>query len=152
MIIEVGELLKYLAVFGISMVKFAGGPLMGIGSGLSLVETIIFTFLGMMTSVLLFSTLLGEPFKLWLSNLFSKNRKLFSNKTRRIVKVWNSFGLRGVAFLTPILFTPIIGTLIAASFGETRKRIFIYMMVSAFFWAIVMSSFVYFIKNGVHIA
>lgn len=152
MMIEAAELLKYLAVFGISMVKFVGGPLMGAGSGLSLFETILFTFLGMMASVLLFSTLLGASFKLWLANLFNKNKKLFSNKTRRIVRVWNSFGLKGVAFLTPILFTPIVGTLIAASFGETRKRILLFMMVSALFWSVVISTFIYLVKNGGQLA
>ncbi|TAH26054.1 MAG: hypothetical protein EAZ07_05025 [Cytophagales bacterium] len=151
LIIEMEALLKYLAVFGISMVKFVGGPLMGAGAGLSLVETILFTFLGMMASVLLFSTLLGQSFKTWLSNKFQRNKKLFSNKTRRIVRVWNSFGIKGVAFLTPILFTPIVGTLIAASFGESQKRIIFFMSISALFWSVIISSVIYILKNGVQL-
>ncbi len=145
---EVSELFKYLAVFATSMIKFIGGPLLGAGSGIGFVETIALTFFGMMTSVILFSTFIGDRFKNWLANTIYKNKKVFSTKSRRIVKVWRSYGLQGVAFLTPILFSPIVGTLIAASFGETRKRIFIYMMVSAIFWSVLLSTIIYLIKNG----
>ena len=146
--VQIDELLKYLAVFATSMIKFIGGPLLGAGSGIGFVETILLTFFGMMTSVVLFSTLLGDRFKNWLSSTIYKNQKVFSNKSRRIVRVWKSYGLQGVAFLTPILFSPIVGTLIASSFGETRKRIFIYMMVSAIFWSVLLSTIIYLIKNG----
>lgn len=145
---EISEMLKYLAVFATSMIKFIGGPLLGAGSGIGFVETIVLTFFGMMTSVILFSTILGNRFKNWLANTIYKNKKVFSTKSRRIVRVWRSYGLQGVAFLTPILFSPIVGTMIAASFGETRKRIFIYMMVSAIFWSVLLSTIIYLIKNG----
>lgn len=141
------EWMKYMAVFAISMFKFVGGPLTGVVTGLSLTETIIFTFLGMMASVLLFVVLLGDTIKKWIKLKFNRNKKLFSNKNRRIVRVWNGFGLKGVAFLTPILLTPIVGTMIATSFGETKTRIVSFMMISALFWSIVISSCIYLFKN-----
>jgi hypothetical protein len=49
------------------------------------------------------------------------------------------YGLLGVSLLTPVLFTPIGGTIVAASFGENRKRIFKYMLVSAVLWAVIFS-------------
>jgi hypothetical protein len=143
------ELLKYLAVYFTSMLKFIGGPLLGIGSGLSFWETAILTCLGMMTSVFIFSTLAGNGFKKWISSTFFKKSKLFSSKNRKVVKVWRNYGLKGVAFLTPVFFTPIGGTLIAASFGETKQRIFVYMFVSSVFWSFIFSFVLFIFRNGI---
>ena len=143
------EFLKYIAVYLTSMLKFVGGPLLGIGSGLTFWETAILTSFGMMTSVFIFSTVLGANFRNWIQATFYKNRKLFSAKNRKLVKVWRNYGLKGVAFLTPLFFTPIGGTLIAASFGETRKRIFLYMFASSAFWSIVFSLALFLFKSGI---
>lgn len=145
------EVIKYLAVYCTSMLKFVGGPLMGIGSGLTFWETAILTNLGMMTSVFIFSTVLGKTFKGWFFSTFYKNRKLFSAKNRKVVKIWKNYGLKGVAFFTPLLLTPIGGTLIAASFGETRQRIFCYMLVSSMFWSFTFSLFLFLLKHNVHL-
>lgn len=132
-----------------SMIKFIGGPMLGIGSGLTFWETAILTSFGMMTSVFLFSTVFGSGFRKWILSNFYRNRKLFSSKNRRLVKVWRNYGLKGVAFLTPLFFTPIGGTLIATSFGETRKRIFLYMFASSAFWSIVFSLVLFLLKSGI---
>lgn len=136
MLEEVGQ---YIVVFALSMLKFIGGPLLGKVYGLSIVETAVLTSMGMMTSVYIFSSFFGNIIHDFILNKFYKNRKLFSKKNRRTVKIWRAYGLKGIAFLTPILFTPIGGTIVAASFGESRKRIFKYMLVSAVFWACIFS-------------
>lgn len=141
------EVYKYLAVLLSSAFKFIAGPLLGVASGLTLVETIILTSVGMMISVFCF-TLAGERFKCWFIKTFYKNRKLFSAKNRRMVKVWRNYGIKGVAFLTPVIFTPILGTLIASSFGEPKKSIFMHMLISSIFWASIFSLFLFALKSG----
>ena len=136
------EIWKYLTVYLSSMVKFIIGPTSGVAFGLSLAETILFTVLGMMTSVLLVS-LLGTNLRKKMVARFAKNKKKFSTRNRRIVFVWKKFGLQGVAFLTPLLFTPIGGTILATAFGETPKRIFIHMLLSAVFWGLILSFLVH---------
>lgn len=139
---------KYIAVFFTSAVKFIAGPVLGIGAGLSFMETCIFTSLGMMASVLVFSSLAGNIFKSWFQRTFYKNQKLFSKRNRRLIRIWKSFGIKGVAFLTPILLSPIGGTLLAASFGESKKNIFFYMLASSVFWSFVFSLGLFAIRNG----
>ncbi len=134
----VAYLFKCLSVFLFSMIKFIGGPASGIAFGLNLLETILLSVLGMMTSVFIFSYV-GVWFKNHISPKIFKNKVLFSSKTRKIVAVWRRFGLKGVAFLTPIIFSPIIGTMVAVSFRETPKRIFLYMLLSATFWGVTLS-------------
>ncbi|QHT68015.1 hypothetical protein GXP67_15880 [Rhodocytophaga rosea] len=137
----VTQVAKYVTVFLLSMVKFIGGPISGAAAGLTWLETFIFTVAGMMTSVLIFS-LLGSSAKQKIFNRLQGKRKLFTPKNRRLVKIWRKYGLKGVAFLTPVFFSPIIGTVMAASFGETKQRIFFYMLGSALFWGVIFSVFI----------
>jgi uncharacterized membrane protein len=122
------------------MVKFVGGPLFGYMSGLSLPETIILTILGMMTTVLVIS-FVGNKIK---SSYFkNRKKKLFTRKNRKTVFIWKKYGLAGIAFLTPVIFSPIIGTAVAAAFGERPKRIVLFMLFSAVFWSFTLS-FIFF--------
>ncbi|MGB3617680.1 MAG: hypothetical protein WBA12_06130 [Catalinimonas sp.] len=137
------QLIKYVGVFLGSMLKFVAGPTAGVASGLTLVETFSLTVLGMMTSVFVFSSL-GERMRRRFVSRFRKKKQLFSPRNRRIVTIWKRWGLSGVAFLTPVLFSPIVGTLVATSFGESKWRIMGFMFVSAVFWAIVMTLVFYY--------
>ncbi|WP_229960356.1 hypothetical protein [Pontibacter silvestris] len=137
------EILKYVSVYLISTVKFFGGPLTGISLGLSYVETVLFTIAGMMTSVVTFS-FIGKKASVWLSKRRKEKKKpMFSKRSRGIVKVWKSFGVTGIAFLTPLLFTPIVGTIVAALFGASKKRIFVHMLWSATLWSFVLTFVVF---------
>lgn len=132
-------ILKYLTVFLFSMFKFAFGAISGIAAGLSVAETFFFSVLGMMFSVVLFSILSLQVKEYVARRNKDKVKPLFSTKTRKMVRLWNKYGLVGVAFLTPILFSPIVGTMLAVSFGEKRSRIFAYMLMSAIFWGLGIS-------------
>lgn len=134
------ELTKYSAVLLSSMVKFLFGPLTGIATGLSFLETFLFTVIGMMASVVIFM-FIGEKLRLFYFKYINRNYNPFS--FRKKIKIWNNWGMKGVAFLTPVLLSPIGGTVIAVAFGESRKRIFTYMLISAIFWGITITFLVF---------
>ncbi|MBW7468358.1 hypothetical protein K0O23_14875 [Pontibacter aydingkolensis] len=132
-----------MSVYLVSMVKFIGGPLAGMAAGLTYLESVLLTIAGMMTTVIIFS-IIGRAFARWWSaRLRAKNRPIFNKKNRRIIKVWNSFGVVGVAFLTPVIFTPILGTIVAALFGASRRQIFIHMLWSAILWSALLNLMVF---------
>lgn len=135
-------IIKYSSVYFASSMKYLMGPLAGAGLQLTLWETSLFTFLGMMSSVILF-TYLGIPFRNKITaNLKKRGKyKLFTTKNRRIVKIWKKFGILGVALLTPPVLTPIGGTIIALSFSVPKKKLWIYMAFSAAFWSYPTSYF-----------
>jgi hypothetical protein len=133
------DLYKYVMIVFSSMIKFVAGPAIGAGFHLPFWITAAFTAVGMMLSVVLFTSFLGNHFHQWIMRTFYKNRKLFTKSNRRKISIWKKYGLVGVAFLTPILFTPIGGAMIANGFGETKERIFIHMFVSAVLWALIVS-------------
>lgn len=128
--------LTFIAIYILCLFKFIAGPALGAAAGYSLLEIEIVTVSGMMTSVIAF-TFVGEWIKrTWVIKI-RKNQKRFTNRTRNIIKVWRKFGVWGIATLTPVILTPIGGTIILTSFGISRKRILTSMLISAIFWAFV---------------
>ncbi len=133
---------KFVSIVLLTMLKFIAGPTLGYAGGFSLVTTISMTVIGMMLSVVLF-TFLGSVLKeKILDRIFVKRRK-FTARNRRVIRVWRKYGLNGVAFLTPLIFTPIGGTLLLTSFGSPRKKILLSMLASAVFWAVVFSTIIH---------
>jgi len=113
---------KYFTVFSVSAFKFIFGPLTGYLLKLNLLETAFFTVTGMMFTVVVI-TYAGGKLRAKIIKWFFSKRRIFSPKTRKIVRIWRSYGVWGVAFLTPLLFSPPIGAAIAVSFGEKKFRI-----------------------------
>lgn len=130
-------ILKYLSVYLMSMFKFVLGPVTGAASQLSVIETALFSVLGMMTAVLII-LLLGTKTRIWLINKLGLDKR-FSNSSLRTKKLWENYGVQGIAFLTPLIFTPIGGAIIAMMFGGSRRKIVKYMFVSAIFWGLTIS-------------
>lgn len=134
-----GELLfKYGTVIVASMFKFVIGPTTGIFAGLTIVETALLSTLGMMSSVVVFSYG-GAAARDWWFTTFRHDRKLFSPRNRKIVRFYVKWGIKGLSFLTPVVFSPIVGTLLAVSFGEDKIKIIRFMLLSALFWGFVLS-------------
>ncbi|MBD1398519.1 small multi-drug export protein [Pontibacter sp. JH31] len=132
-----------MSVYLISMVKFIGGPLAGISLGLSYLETVLFTVAGMMTSVVIFS-FVGRAASRWYSQYRRDRQKpVFGRRSRRIVRIWRKFGVIGVAFFTPLVLTPVFGTIVAAVFGVPRRQILLHMLWSAVFWGLVLTFMVF---------
>jgi hypothetical protein len=132
------EVLKYIIVFLISMFKFIGGPAFGAAYDLNVPVTALMTVLGMMTTVIIIS-FFGIRLRFWIQRKFARQRKVFTKQNRRIVKVWRGYGEFGVAFFTPIFFSPVLGTLIVTTLGAKRPRVILYMFVSAVFWALLIA-------------
>lgn len=135
-----GQLGKYITVASGSAVKFIWGPLAGPRLNLEVWETALCTTVGMMTSVVVLS-FLGEKIRIRIirRQRSRKNYRVFTKKRRRLVRIWKKFGIMGIAFFTPLVFTPIGGPIIASAFGVPMRKIIIYMLASALFWSFLLS-------------
>lgn len=131
----------YFIVFALSMLKFIGGPIAGASEGLSVFTTALFTILGASTSVIVFA-FIGEKFRAFLDKKRKKKKKVFTKKKRKFIRVYQKFGMWGIAFLTPLFLTPIGGTIIALSFGISRRKIIARMIPMIVFWGVILSTVV----------
>ena len=136
------EILKAIPVVLASAVKFILGPLEGYALKLHPLTTILSTILGMMISVVAF-TFFGD----WLKQRFFKTSLAkpanLSNRRRKFNILMRKYGLGGIAFFTPIILTPIGGTLLAIGMNKPKEKILLFMFVSASFWSIVLTLTVY---------
>jgi len=142
------ELTKFFSILLLTMLKFIAGPVGGYAAGYTFIKTVLVTVFGMMTSVGLF-TYFGTFLREKVLSRFIKNRNKFTKRNRKFVKVWSRYGVIGVAVLTPILLTPIGGTLLLTAFRTPKSMIMIYMTISALFWALVISGLVFLLGDQI---
>lgn len=137
------EILKALSVYLSSMLKFIFGPLGGKAAGLSMITTMVVTAAGMMTVVVGF-VYFGKFIRERIINRFFRPRDKEPG-TGRWAKFSKKYGIAGVAFLTPLILTPIGGSLLAVSIGgnSSREKILLYMMISACVWSVLLTLAVY---------
>ena len=133
---------KYVSVVIASTIKFLGGPLSGAALGLTWIETAMCTTLGMMISVVAIAYI-GAGIQAVVHRYYPQPAKRFTKRTRMAVRIWKRSGMAGIAFLTPLILTPIGGTILAVSFGVKRGLILLYMLISAVFWAVVQTVALY---------
>jgi uncharacterized membrane protein len=145
-------ILKYLSVALASTLKFFGGPITGVILKLTWIETAVCSVAGMMFTVFLL-TYVGKGIQALLKKHRKSAPKKFSRTTRIAVNIWKKFGIIGIAFLTPPLFTPIFGPILAVAFKVPRSSIFLWMFVSASIWGLVISYLAHkmtFIQEWIH--
>lgn len=139
------ELLKYLTVYALAGFKFIFGPTIGLSYGYSVLVTACLTLAGMMSTVYLFC-FFGPQIRQFTIRLFgSKRKRVFTKRNRRFVKIWSRYGVKGIAFLTPILLSPPIGTILANAFGGHRKEIIKWMWIFGAFFSFLIT---YILKNA----
>lgn len=139
------EILKAFSVYLSSMIKFIFGPIGGKAAGLHLITTMVVTTAGMMTVVVAF-TYFGEFIREKIINRFRKKKSTEwgeeqNKKNSGFIK---KYGLVGIALLTPVILTPIGGTLLAVSVSPNREKIIFYMFISACVWSVILTLAVYF--------
>ncbi|HTF81791.1 MAG TPA: hypothetical protein VL947_08700 [Cytophagales bacterium] len=107
---------------------------------------IITTSAGMMTTVSII-TLLKSHIKGFIYKLYFNKRRKFSKANRRIVKIYQKFGMWGIALATPPLLTPIGGSIVAVIRGEPSSKILYTMFCSSIIWGFCGGGFIYFLYD-----
>jgi membrane protein DedA with SNARE-associated domain len=137
------EVLRAVPVFLSSMIKFIFGPIGGKAAGLHLITTMIVTAASMMTVVVAF-TYFGEFLREKIIHRFLRKKKTVDEADKKKTGFFSKYGLAGIAMLTPIILTPIGGTLLAVGVSPNREKIIFYMLVSACVWSVLLTLAVYF--------
>lgn len=65
----------------------------------------------------------------------------FSKWKRLLVKIIKEYELYGIAFLTPVLLSMPVGTLLAAAIEKNKWRIKLFMFAALNFWFIILYAF-----------
>jgi len=133
-------LLKILIVISLSGFKFLIAiPLSAYQYDFNFIQTLIFSIIGGVIGIFLFSALSNK-----INKLFPKKNKVKRTKKRGIkeaitIKTARKYGVYGIAAITPILLSIPIGTLIALRFFPEKKKTIPILMSSVVIWSLILS-------------
>ncbi len=138
---------SYLKVAAASTIKFFGGPILGKIENLSWWETAISSTFGLMFTVIIviYAGEYLQRFIHYVRKYLGKDdrpKKIFTRTTRTGIKVKNKLGLWGIAFLTPLIFTPIVGSFLSLAFRFPKFQIIIKMFICGLFWGAIQAEVV----------
>ena len=73
-----------------------------------------------------------------LRDLIYRSRRL-AKRRERIERVWERYGIPGVALQAPLLTGPILATLLALALGAPARPLLLWMLASVVLWGAVLT-------------
>ncbi len=109
---------------------------LGILRGLSPVWVMLLAFLGNFITVFLLIVAF-ERVKAWTDRKRGKENRVVSNRTARGKRLWNKYGLPGLAMLGPFVIGTHIAAFIGLLFGANKINTILWMTISIATWTLV---------------
>ena len=114
-------------------------------------ETMLWTNVGGILGIYFFA-FLSEKVMAWWMRMFRKKRlaaatnqgrekKIFTKKNRRIIRIKQRYGLIGIAATTPFLLSIPVGTFLVVRYYRSRKIKFTYLIASNVVWSAIYTVF-----------
>lgn len=133
--------ISYISIFLISMLELWGGIPIGLGLGVHPILIIAITTIGSMSGVFIV-LYIGTKMR---ERLIKKHPVKGEGKGRSLVmRSWDRFGIIGLSMLAPLITGAPIGAAIAIGLGESKKRIFAWMIPGILLWSSILTLLGYF--------
>ncbi len=123
-----------ISTFGIAFLSLWASIPAGIALGLSPVVVVITAALSYACGVGLI-VLVGQPLRDRILKRFGG--KSAGNPNSAIRRVWDRYGLIGLALLAPLTTGSQIGAIIGMSLNAPPRRLFVFMSLGGLLWAII---------------
>ena len=135
-----------------SSVKFAMTfPLAIMQFNFSFAETILWTNLGGILGIYFFAFLSDKLISWWNrtfrrpsadhNNQAGSEKKIFTRRNRRIVRIKQQYGLIGIAVSTPFLLSIPVGAFLMVRYYRASRKSFIYLILSNIAWSMIYTGF-----------
>lgn len=132
-------MIEYLLVFiggAIPWLEIALVIPLGIVSGLSPIGVMISAFTGNLLTVL-FVIFGFQKVRTWMENRKKSKGKEPSKKEARGKRIWNKYGMPGVALLGPIVIGTHIAAFLGLLLGAKKANVTLWMIVSIGLWTLI---------------
>ncbi|MFI8722637.1 small multi-drug export protein [Bacillus altitudinis] len=133
----------YVLVFILAALPFfevVGVVPLGILSGLHPVTTAVIGFVGNFLTVLLLIVFVDRFKAWWLKRKEEKHDEKGEKKQLKARKVWERYGLPGLALIGPFIIGSHLAAFMCMSFGTKRKQVAVWMTVSLIMWTVLAAS------------
>jgi hypothetical protein len=146
------SLLEIVLTILFSSFKFAATfPLVIIQFEFSFLETVLWTNVGGIAGIYFFAFLSEKLINWWKTTFRRSNRsiledeqqekKIFTKRNRRIVRVKQKYGLIGIAAITPFLLSIPVGVFLVVRYYRTSRTKFFYLIAANIIWSIIYTGF-----------
>lgn len=126
------DLPKLVSVFGVAFLSLWASIPAGLALGLSPVPIVITAALSYASGVGLVA-FLGKPLRDWLMRRYGD--KLAGDPNSTVRRVWDKYGLIGMALLAPITTGAQIGAAVGMALNASPRRLFLWMSLGGLLWA-----------------
>jgi len=135
------------------MVKFVVAVPSGYATlNLDFIPFVLFTTAGGISGIFAFSYFSFYIFKAWdllLSTfgfkvIHTKPKRRFTKASRIYTKIIKSYGLIGLASITPTIISIPVGTVLACKLFPDKRKVIIALSISVLLWSIFMSSLLFY--------
>ncbi|MEQ8910616.1 MAG: hypothetical protein RIC95_15575 [Vicingaceae bacterium] len=141
------EVSKILGLLLFSALKFFLAPSTSVIAGYGFWQTILITCGGGLVGFFLFFKF-GEVLQKGFQRIVKpKPKKRFSKKNKMIVKLKRSYGLWGLAILTPCLLGIPLGALLASAYFRKQKGALLIFFAFIVLWSFILTYFSFFVKD-----
>jgi membrane protein YqaA with SNARE-associated domain len=138
------KLLEILGLMLLSGTKFLLAPWTTMWTGYNFLETVLITSIGGIVGVLVFyhfGDWMNRKVQEWMNKRRKerKPKKTFSKRNKLIVKTKITYGLVGLAVITPTVLSIPVGSIIAARLFRQNKLVLPVLMASVVIWSLFIS-------------
>lgn len=136
-----------------SAVKFAMTfPLAIMQFRFSFLETLLWTNVGGILGIYFFAYLADRLLRWWRRTFHprrkkSADRKAFSSRSRRMVRIKQRYGLPGIAFTTPLLLSIPVGVFLVVRYYRNSTWKYPSLIASNILWSVLYTLFYMFWKD-----
>ncbi|KAA9023921.1 small multi-drug export protein [Niallia endozanthoxylica] len=136
---------EYILVFllaAIPWIEIAAIIPLSIIAGLNPVLVGLLAFVGNLSTVYLLIIFI-EKYQQW-RNRKKKNQKEKPKRQERAIKVWNKYGLPGLALLGPFLIGSHVSVIVGLALGAKKQTTLLWITISLVLWSIVFTVLSYY--------
>ena len=139
---------EILVIVLLSSVKFLFALGTALLAGYGYVETVLMTSIGGIMGVMVFyyfGEFINAKFQQWLDRRKKKQKqkRTFTKRNKLIVKTKITYGLIGLALLTPIFLSIPLGCILAARFFRQNRSTLPVLIFFVLFWSLVITGIGY---------
>ncbi|MGM8216572.1 small multi-drug export protein [Bacillaceae bacterium W0354] len=145
-VIQIKLLVTYIAVFVFSAAPFFEAyfviPL-GVAGGLNMTLTLLIGLVGNILTIFLVAFFI-DKFKNWREKRRKKKEEKEKKKNKRAERIFNKYGVPGLAFLGPLLVGSHLTTIFAVTMGGSRGAASFWVSLSITVWSVLFSLLIYY--------
>lgn len=131
------NLAAMISVFGIAFLYFWASIPAGLAQGMSPVLVVIVATISYAFGVTL-ALIIGQPVRDWIMKRIGS--KTASNPNSALRRVWDRYGLIGLALIAPVTTGSQVGTIIGLALNVPPRRLLLLMILGGLLWAVVLTA------------